>query len=263
MRDDKSKTRLAQGNLCAIRSTRQGDRVAVQDAGDPRWRSIPPPALRWLESRLYACGSGRLGSALGRQRLTRAPGRGAERARRTWHDTVTAAPTQIIVSPDWAATTDQHRQSGSLGRGPTPIGALFRYLRPFRASQSACLIVDGDDCRCCRTAISHARQKYPGPWQCVQVFHFTTKKPRSTQPFPSHAVHSSVGLQHVGRNGLIGSWFRCSCFTFSWFGRPASFVAGYTNTASSQGSRAIRFKGILRGNANRELRRCPNSANGE
>ena len=191
------------------------------------------------------------------------PGRGAERARRTWHDTVMAAPTQIIVSPDWAATTDQHRQSGSLGRGPTPIGALFRYLRPFRASQSACLIVDGDDCRCCCTAISHARQKYPGPWQCVQVFHFTTKKPRSTQPFPSHAVHSSVGLQHVGRNGLIGSWFRCSCFTFSWFGRPASFVAGYTNTASSQGSRAIRFKGILRGNANRELRRCPNSANGE
>ena len=45
------------------------------------------------------------------------PGRGAERARRTWHDTVMAAPTQIIVSPDWAATTDQHRQSESLGRG--------------------------------------------------------------------------------------------------------------------------------------------------
>jgi hypothetical protein len=72
--NDKSETRLAQGKrLRAIRSTRQGDLLAIPNPGHPRWRSTPPSAPRRHGHRLYARCPDRRSRALGRRELIHEP----------------------------------------------------------------------------------------------------------------------------------------------------------------------------------------------
>jgi hypothetical protein len=150
------------------------------------------------------------------------------------------------------------------GPRPAPKEPSFDLCARFAQVRAHALIVDGDDCRSAARR-SHMLGRYiQGRGSACRS---STSRRKSRDPPSLSLRRPRILLLDSSKSDITGSLGPPGSgllLLHVLLGRSSGFfMAGYTNTAPSQGPRTIRFKGIPRGNPNRELRRCANSANGE